>query len=209
MRFDYITTPLPPVWPAKATARRLRPQFKTIWTTALRNLAREVRMLNGRNVEIAVDVPASKIRADGQLRADARPSSPAVIVSFDVDEARLQFPCDRFTNWQENIDAIARVMEDLRRADRYGVRAGAQYTGFKALPASTTPVMSTQQAAEAIGHRVDVNPAHILASKDTAQRAVRSALSYTHPDRIGGSTSDFQLAQEAKRILETHHGVKF
>lgn len=208
--FDYRVTPLPAVWPAKATSvyERGRPQFKTIWTKALTLLAREIAKLGGRNVEIAVDIDDRHLRNDGQLRADARPKSPAVIVSFDVAKTRLAFPCDTFTFWQENVDAIARALEALRMVDRYGVQQGKQYTGFKAIPATTGVTFTTQMAAEYIGKFAGKPSRTIELNRVDAQHACRIAMAATHPDK-GGDINAFHRVQQAKSVLEAHHGGAF
>lgn len=209
MSLDYRVIPLPALWPGKVTPtyQRVRPQFKTIWTKALRLLEREVGMLRGRNVTIAVDVTETHLRQDGQLRADARPRSSSVIVSFDVKDGRLQFPCDNFTNWQENVDAIARALEALRLVDRYGVQQGRQYSGFKEIPSATQATLSVEAAAaiiaEASGH-MSANGA-MLKSIDIARTGIRLAFAKTHPD-AGGTAARFQRVQQAKAVLEAHHG---
>lgn len=205
--FDYRVTPLPVVWPGKATPtwQRKRPQFKTVWSRALNLLAREVGMLRGKNVQIAVDVEDRHLRQDGALRADARPRTPSVVVSFDVSSGRLAFPCDTYTFWQENVDAIARALEALRMVDRYGVQQGKQYTGFKAIPASTEPTLSTDAAATLIESITEIPARAIRSHWNDARLAVRSAVARSHPD-AGGSDEQFHRVQRAKKVLEAHHG---
>ena len=207
MALDYRLTPLPPAWPGKATPQyaRRRAPFKTIETKALALLGREIRMLNGKNVQIAVDVEPRQIRQDGMLYANARPKSPAAIVSFDTKDGRLQFPCDTFGFFWANIDAVARALEALRMVDRYGVQQGRQYTGFKAIPASTTTALSTESAAAAVSARSGISVQRILTVRDDARSAIRMARAKSHPD-AGGSAADFTLIGEAKRVLELHHG---
>lgn len=208
MSLDYKVVPLPPVWPALVTSYRSTPPFKprTAWA---KHLEREVGMLNGKNITIAADIEERHLNRMGLLRADARPLSPKVILSFDVKAGRLQFPADKFTTWLANLDAILRIMEDLRRADRYGIRPGAQYSGFKALPATTAPTMSTGQAAEAIVTRSNGphDVAAVMTRPDHAREAIRSALANTHPDKNDGKSTDFLLVGEARRILSAHHGT--
>ena len=141
------------------------------------------------------------------LRADARPGA-AVIVSFiDRDGQRQAYPCDTFTWWQDNLYAIAVVLEDLRRAERYGVQSALLRAGFKALPSITTPTMSAESAAKSLallsGNESAIRA--ILTDIATATLAIRKALSKTHPD-AGGRQEDFHLVQECKRILQAHHG---
>ena len=99
-------------------------------------------------------------------------------------------------------------MEALRRVERYGITsAGEQYRGFAALPSSTTPAVSTDQAADIIRGRSMVDGAtaqSILASATVAKEYVRIARAKTHPDS-GGSSAEFTLVQEAARVLGVHH----
>lgn len=208
MALTYTITDLPPVWPGKRTNRPGRAKFKSQWTKTLTLLERELRWLSARNVEIALQIRgAYDLRQDGQLRADARPGAP-VILSFTTPDGKQSYPCDRFAWWQDNVYAIAIVLEDLRRAERYGVQSALIRMGFKALPPTTAPALSTTAAADALAKRSSVSTGPILESKTWAQTAYRQAAARVHPD-VGGSTADFQLVQEAKRVLEAHHGAAF
>ena len=48
----------------------------------------------------------------------------------------MSYPCDKYSNWQANLRAIALSLEALRAEDRYGVtRRAEQYKGWaKLLP---------------------------------------------------------------------------
>lgn len=215
MALEYTITELPAVWPGKKTVYPKKAPFKTQWSRTLHLLEREIRHLGGKKVEFALALRGHwDLRQDGQLRADARPG-PAVIVSFlDSDGQRQAYPCDRFGWWQDNLYAIAVVLEDLRRAERYGVQSSLIRAGFKALPATTQPALSTEAAALVIATRmaetaVDGQPTsvgRILSDSAYARDCVRVAAARVHPDR-GGTTTDFQLVQEAKRVLAAHHGT--
>src|SRR4051812_25923572 len=136
MALEYTVTDLPPVWPGKRTGHRKTAPFKTQWSRTLHILERELKHLGARKVEFALAIRLGALRQDGMLRADARPG-PAVIVSFiDRDGHRQAYPCDTFAWWQDNLYAIAIVLEDLRRAERYGVQSALLRAGFKALPAA-------------------------------------------------------------------------
>ena len=206
---EYRVEPLPPVWPQKATLYPLRAPFKTVWSKTLQLLEREIRMLGGRNVRIQVKVWSDRdIRQDGQLRADARPGN-AVIVLFDTNEGTLQFPCDTFTYWQDNVGAIARALEDLRRVDRYGVRKGAQYTGYKQIAATSTPTFTAEEAARQIieASGSGLSPGDVLKDRGFALNLFRIARHRSHPDRAGGDVQRFTLVGEAGRVLARHFGV--
>lgn len=51
------------------------------------------------------------------------------------------------------------------------------------------------------------DPEAILAEPEIAKGTIRDAARAVHPD-AGGTTEKFQTLQEARRILEAHHGVK-
>src|SRR3954471_12983319 len=111
------------------------------------------------------------LRQDGMLRADARPG-PAVIVSFiDRDGQRQAYPCDTFAWWQDNLYAIAIVLEDLRRAERYGVQSALLRAGFKALPATASVTMTAEWAAQLLLRygTTSMDPAHVLWNKENAK----------------------------------------
>lgn len=219
MAFTYRLAPLPSQWPGKRSTSTKKSPFKTQWTRTVKILEREIRHLQGTNVEIAIDVRSERdIRADGLLRADARPRHP-VILSFtvpatyryeaerqivDMPERRLQFPCDTYGWWEDNVYAIASALENLRAVERWGVSRTSQYEGFRAIPATTGVTLSTQDASALIARHADV-PVTVVSDFPSAQIAVRIAARRTHPDS-GGSASDFQLVQEAKRVLEAHFG---
>ena len=80
---------------------------------------------------------------DGSLSTRASPTSPrrdSVIpktrsASDGMRCVPLNFPCDRFTHWQDNLRAIAIRWRFCGAFDRYGVTQNdEQYSGFKALP---------------------------------------------------------------------------
>lgn len=147
-------------------------------------------------------VSESHIRNDGMVRADARPSSPGVIIAFDCPHGPMQFPCDTFTDWQDNVRAIALALEALRKVDRYGVtRRAEQYTGWKQLPGPmpSAAELTIEQAGEVMrrfGGGRWVGGMH----PDEKRRIFRAAQMCAHPDR-GGSQSDFELVQKAGRVL--------
>jgi hypothetical protein len=212
MALEYVVTELPPVWPGKRTVRSRRAPFKTQWARTLNNLERELRHLGARKIEIALAIRLGDLRQDGMLRADARPGAAVILSFLDRDGHRQAYPCDTFAWWQDNLYAVAVVLEDLRRAERYGVQSALLRAGFKALPSAgaTTPTLSTNQAAYFIARMADAENADIrsrdvLANRVAATASVRVARAKTHPD-AGGRNEDWTLLQEAVRIVTAHHG---
>lgn len=198
-------------WPGERTRVRQRSRFKASYGRTLQLLERELDHLGARNTVIEADADASQIRLDGQLRASARLRGPGVILSFDSKFGPLRYPCDTFDDWQDNLRAIALALEHLRAVDRYGVtRRGEQYTGWSKLPpgGSITVAMTTEQAARFLADSVDslYSAAEILQSSNVYALLYRTAAKKLHPD-AGGTTAAFQKLQEARRVIERHHGV--
>lgn len=185
------------------------------WSRIMKELERELRHLNAVDVVLRMDVEARHIRSDGQLRADARPASSAIMLQFQARNVdgwpRLIYKCDVFRDWQSNLYAIAKSLEALRLVDRYEVTtAGEQYAGFKQIGSSSSTTLTADAAAQVIsqvagpaGYRVDL----ILADKAHAKEAVRRAISFTHPDRMNGDRTQYDRVDAARSILSSHHGV--
>lgn len=211
---EYRCAPLPAVWPGEPTARRRPSPFKVNWTSTIRLLETELRALKARDVVLRLAVTEDQIRVDGGVRANARIKDPSVILEFRSGPDLLSFPCDRFNWWEDNVRAIALALEALRKVDRYGVRTGRQYEGFKALPGGASPVpasapLSVDEACIRLERTVEVavDAWKIKIDPQSAREAIRRASRITHPDSIGGSTKAFQELQEIRRILSAHHGV--
>lgn len=209
MALQYSITDLPPVWPGKRTVYKKKAPFKSQYTRTLHALERELKHLGARNVELAMELTrgAFDLRQDGMLRADARPK-PAVILSFlDREGTRQAYPCDTYGWWEDNLHAIAVVLEDLRRAERYGVQSALLRAGFKALPSQSTPTMNAQDAARVIAGFAERTPIAVLSDASAAKEAVRMAVFRTHPDRNNGDRFDYDRVAAAKTVLSSHHGV--
>lgn len=200
----YTVAPLPAKWPGKETlpANRKPGPFRENWSGTMRLLALELRQLQAKDVVLHMDVRVEHLRSDGMVRADARPGPP-VILAFKSGKDRLSFPCDRFNWWQTNVRAIALALEALRKVDRYGVQAGKQYEGFKALGSGggQKAGMTTDEAAKILAEHSELPAAVIEHDLQTLRVAARLAQAKTHPDK-GGSKEEFQRVQTAAKVLE-------
>ena len=200
-------------WPGEPTRRRERSRFRASWSMTLDLLKTELRHLGAKNVLIEIDMPERMIRLDGYPRADARADGPGVILSLESRHGPLRYPCDRFTDWEDNVRAIALSLQALRAVDRYGVtRRGEQYTGWKKLPPAggSTPTMDVSAAAafmvaaEGRGGEAEdlIEGPH---AREAIERTYRNAAKQLHPD-AGGSARDFSTLGEARRALLAFHG---
>ncbi|NUO65778.1 MAG: molecular chaperone DnaJ [Gemmatimonadaceae bacterium] len=129
------------------------------------------------------------------------------MLSFIVDGQRLQFPCDTFSWWQDNLYAIAKALEALRMVERYGVSKTSQYAGFKALPSQTGATMTTDAAVAVIIAGTLYTEREVLNDAGIAKAAVRAAVHRTHPDRNNGQRIEYDRVDAARRVLSSHHGV--
>lgn len=136
-------------------------------------LVRELEHLKAESVILEVDLREQDLRLDGMPRANARASSPGVILTLiNVPVAgglTLRYPCSTFRTWEANVRAIALALEALRKVDRYGVtKRGEQYAGWKALPVGEAQYEPDLE-----------NGRRIVAAYDGS---VRKAIMGTHPD---------------------------
>jgi hypothetical protein len=212
----YRHEPLPAQWPGKKRPSFWRPKsrspFKSTWWRTEDILRREIGHLGGTDVVIHIDIarPDRDIRFDGKLRADARPTSGRVILSFkDRDGSRQYYPCDTFRDWQVNLHAIAVTLERMRQVELYEVVwGGKQYEGFKRLPGaggSAEPAaLGPRDAAEVIAQHSDFRAQLIFEEAAVAKVAVQQARRRSHPDS-GGSTESFQRVEAAVAALAAHH----
>lgn len=197
-------------WPQAETRNRRQSRFRATWGDTLELLKLELRQLQAKagTVVIQIDLEDREIRLDGYPRARATPATPRVILSFETPDGAYSYPCDTWSDWQDNIRAIALSLQALRAIDRYGVtRQREQYSGWKALPAgggeSTT--MTAEVAAQFMAGVTGAHAPALLLDRSLAGAAYRLAARELHPD-AGGSAEEFHRLQTAKEILDQHHG---
>jgi len=189
--------------------QRRQSQFDTPWMKTVRDLEREIELLDGKNVVIECDVREQDIKMDGMLRANARLASPAVAVAFETKKyGPMLYQCDRYVrgydggdSWQHNVRAIALTLEAARSMDRWGAtQTGQQYVGFKALPMPAGPVeMSEDEAWSIIGSYQNASITWFRQNhtQEDLQRAFRLARAKNHPDRRGGDQTLWDKVEAA------------
>ena len=211
MSLDYTIVDLPPVWPGKRTVYPKKAPFKSQWTKTELALERELgyRHLGARKIELALELRNGglDLRNDGKLKANARPGRAVILSFLDKDGQRQAYPCDTYGWWEDNLHAIAIVLEDLRRAERYGVQSALLRAGFKALPSQTAPTLNSAGAAAVITEGTTYMDREILTDVGIAKAAVRLAIHRTHPDRNDGRREQYDRVDEARKVLSSHHGV--
>lgn len=178
-------------------------------------LNRELRALGVRHEAVLqLAVGERDIRLDGQVRANATPAHPGIILNFkaqSVDGApELSYACDTFDHWHDNLRAVAKGLEALRLVDRYGVGGGRQYTGYKALGAGMPmgpATMTVEEAARLLCDAAEVrpvlddeDPADIARVASVARSLWREAAKTLHPD-VGGDPDLFRRLTEARDLL--------
>lgn len=219
------------LWPGEPTKHRVSAQFTAEWGDTLDLLEREVRALQkyGRDpgVEVIMQLYLSErdCRLDGGIRANASPTGPGAIISFDSMHGPLRYWADKYDSggymgsrrrmpgWQANVRAIALGLEALRKVERYGIaHRGEQYTGFGALPPGGIPMsahvetMTVEDAARfLIKHGKfddgDSTPVKNLLESDVVVDAYyRAAAKRLHPD-AGGDPEMFRRLVMARNLL--------
>jgi len=202
-------------WPGEPTKSRRRSQFRASYASTLDLLESELRNLGAKDIVIQVDLDPRDIRNDGMLRSNAQPRTPRIILSFERKRGQqtvsMSYPCDRFTDWQDNLRAIGLSLQALRSVDRYGVtNSGEQYRGWERIggpvAVHSNGFQSADEAAEFLAHVGAGNKSKIMASRDEMETAYRYACVATHPDRPNGSADTFKKVQAAKSRLQIHFG---
>lgn len=194
------------------TGEHRRSTFQSSWTSTLVLLDHELRQIDGHDIVLEMDVAERDIRIDGQVRANARPASPAVRLAFESTHGPLTYGTDAFTAWQDNVRAIALGLEALRKVDRYGIaRRGEQYAGWKALPAGRAMPASHMTRDEALGVLGDwgqrrsalppVPVEHINPVMDVLVRLHRAARRAAHPDHHNGDQTAWDQVEQAAAVL--------
>jgi hypothetical protein len=219
---DLIFQPLSSKWPKPISTKRRSSSWGITTQRVSEKLAQELAYLKVREAVVELDgAPADFRKLGTGLYADARLETPKVLVRFHLPEiGEVQYACDAFRKWQENLYAIGMTLERLRLIDSYEATiAGArqQYRGFKRLGSgssehSSEAVLTPEDAAKILvrhaypleARKWEVLTAMVLADAETMRLAARKAERSTHPD-TGGNAADFAEVQKGKSILLMHH----
>ncbi len=172
-------------WPGEPTPSRNRRKspFRGSWQNTLDGLEREIGHLKGRDILFQAYMRPEHIRNDGWPRSGApNPSGPGIVVSFTANGVALSFPCDTFTDWRDNLRAVALGLSALRTVERYGItRRQEQYKGWAKL-AAPEPENARKQAFVFFAKLTGWSESEIRAD---LQGAYRLACRAAHPDHNG------------------------
>jgi hypothetical protein len=150
---------------------------------------------------IQIDVRDRDITRFGELRADAKPSMPGVVVyATHPRQGDLRFACDTYHYWWYNVRAIAMTLEALRGIARWGaVRDEQQFAGFRALPGATTLTMGVSAATAVVATESGM-PAPNPVTAEWLRDAGRRAKAATHPD-VSKDRVRWDAVEAALRVL--------
>lgn len=208
----YFTRPIvdypKPVTPYNS---RRRAPFKVDRETALADVSYELEHLGATSFVLEIDISAYWVNADGTLRKGARAEGPRIVISAETDKGPMRMACDTYDQGTGNIRAIGLTLTALRAVTRYGAATkGEQYTGWLAIPASTTLTTRTEAAwvtlwREATGEEGTMPKENrtIEMMKEYYREAVKCA----HPD-VGGTDDRMAAVNRAREtiLLDLTHG---
>ena len=189
--------------------------FKANFFKTKELLIRELEMVGARNVVLWTQHSPLQIGKGGWPRVDRPPEyGSGVILEFEklIDNTgtseKLRFPCRTFKSWEDNVRAIALALESLRRVDRYGITTGAQYGGYKALPAAPVEQQLTPElAADFIARSAGMIEMpgiieQVLANPEFSRLVYTTAAKKLHPDK-GGSVELFSKLENAWAMVKS------
>lgn len=181
------------------TKLREKSRFKTSITGAVNNVQDELRRFGvdtGRKVEHVT------ISSNFSL-SDSRPSDAGVAVYFRWDNIDACIAVDKYLHIEENLQAIAKVIEADRAKMRHGglniVRAS--FRGYAALP---PPRDASGQLAAPWWQTLGLPQDATLAQVDAIFRV---KVKECHPDK-GGDPAQFNLIIQAVQQAREALGVK-
>ena len=205
-------------WPGKETVEQRWSTFRTGYKQTMELLASELEKIDAVESSLVLEmwVERSDIRLDGQLRANAKVQKSGVILAFtrrtnkrwDAQRGnyvytpqQLSYPCDAFTEWKDNLRAIALSLEALRKVERYGVFKYDEIVSRLALPTAEGSVSTRESAAAFLAQHSGVAMKEILFSPTAMQSAYRKAAQSLHPDN-GGNQEEFMKLTEARKVIQ-------
>jgi len=185
-RRDAYPLAWPENWPR--TEKRVSSQFRSSLSAAVANVQDELRRFAKDSGEEISDLVISS----NVTLADQRPADPGVAVYFTWSDLPTCIAVDRYLKPEDNLQAIAKVLEAERTKMRHGglnlVRAA--FRGYLGLP----PPPPVDDWREVLGVPVSATDIEI-------ERAYKRRRAETHPDR-GGDAGEFYRVLNAWAAYE-------
>lgn len=187
-----MTQAYPLIWPLgmPRTKSRVASKFQTSVSGAVKNVLDELRRFgndSGRKVE-------SIVVSSNVTLTDHRPNDPGVAAYFRWDNIDCCIAVDRYTKPEENLQAIAKVIDAERTKLRHGglniVRAA--FRGYAALPPPMYPNGQLEKPWWAALGFPETPPL------EAAETKYRELVKTHHPDR-GGDAAMFNTITDAIR----------
>jgi hypothetical protein len=195
-----MTVAFPLAWPDgwPRTKHRTNSKFGTSVAGAVRNVQDEMRRFgkdSGHEMK-------SLVISSNVTLVDQRPSDPGVACYFRWDNIDCCIAVDRYTKVEDNLQAIAKIVEAERTKLRHGglniVRQG--FRGFAALP----PPPDKAGALPEPWHKTLGVPQG--ASLTAVEAAYRRLVKTAHPD-AGGDPAAFNRIADAMRSARMELGA--
>lgn len=198
-----MTTAYPLSWPIGVLRNKYpsRSQFKTSISAAVKNVQDELRRFGN---DSGIKVERVTISSNVTL-VDQRPKDTGVACYFRWDGVDCCLAVDRYQKVEENLQAIAKVIEAERTKLRHGglniVKAGMR--GFAALPPPKDEATGKLKAPWWQVLEFDAVP-----SLDNAEARYRAMVKECHPDGSRPNNSLFMAITDAIREGRLAHGQR-
>jgi hypothetical protein len=191
-----VTQAYPLMWPLgfPRTASRTTSRFKTSLPGAVRNVQDEMRRFGNDSGRAVKDVVVSS----NVTLMDDRPKDPGVACYFVWDGIQCCIAIDRYAKPEENLQAVALIIEAERAKMRHGGLniVKAAFRGYASLP---PPADGKEQITAPWQDVLGVKREAGLAE---ARAAYLAKVKTEHPDR-GGDSARFNVVVDAwKRAQE-------
>ena len=160
-------------------------------------LTAELRKLGASAVVLSTNV---ELRLDGLPYSGRKaPADCGAVCYFTLRGRKVAMPCDRWNRVEDNVYAIAKHIEAMRGQERWGVGTSDQaFGGYAAIPAQCGT------SGEGWWDVLKV-PAHT--PTEAVQAAWRARVQETHPDKPGGSASEFERVMKAWNSFKEERGL--
>jgi len=200
----------PPGWPQTDQHNRHRSRFneksqsRQGWTTqkaismskARYELLNELRLLGTDKAIINSNI---KTRLDGLPYANQKqPDDVGVAIYFRLDGNDQCFPCDKWDRVEDNIYAIAKIINAMRGIERWGPKemVAASFRGFEALPPHGSDNPDTVFAKPGVDHFAGCE------TRQAVKDRRRNLALDLHPDK-GGDPGEFsEMMKQYDQMLK-------